>query len=148
MDPAEGRPKRRIALIYDGKALKRWQLEAIERLRGDYEIYHLVVEDRNPPKRRFAKHGAYYALNLASLRNRMTRTVPYARGTPADRSVHEFTPAYEGAWAILPRNVHHWLAENRIEAVVILVAFDPDVVLATLVRSAHGLRRALSVAIA
>ena len=118
MDPAEGRPKRRIALIYDGKALKRWQLEAIERLRGDYEIYHLVVEDRNPPKRRFAKHGAYYALNLASLRNRMTRTVPYARGTPADRSVHEFTPAYEGAWAILPRNVHHWLAENRIEAVV------------------------------
>ena len=105
----------RVAILCDGRTLAEWQRRAVELIAGKHELY-LLACDEPPPGRDLVRHGAYYALNLAAIRNRLTRRVAFPDVPIASRVA--VTPQVEGQWASLPPAAWDWLAANRIDAVV------------------------------
>lgn len=91
----------KLAVIADGGAIPRFAVEALNRVEGTGEV--AVFSCTNTRLRRRAlKHGAYYALNLFTVRNRLTRPVAVTAGSKAVTSVTEFESGYDGAWQVLP----------------------------------------------
>lgn len=56
-------------------------------------------------RKRWLRHAAYYALNLLTVRNRLTRYVSIAAGKKKVTISSEFTSDYEGAWQVLPQGI-------------------------------------------
>src|SRR5688500_15214911 len=66
----------RVAILCDGRTLAVWQRRAVELIAGKHELYLLACAEP-PPSRDLVRHAAYYALNRAAIRNRLTRRVPF-----------------------------------------------------------------------
>lgn len=105
----------RVAILCDGRTLAEWQRRAVELIAGKHELY-LLACDEPPVRRDIVRHAAYYALNLAAIRNRLTRRVPLPAVPVAGRLA--VAPEVEGAWASLPQAAWDWIAGNRIDAIV------------------------------
>ena len=105
----------RVAILCDGRTLAEWQRRAVELIAGKHQLY-LLACDEPPPHRELVRHAAYYALNLATIRNRLTRRVPFPAVPIAGRTA--ITPLVNGSWASLPKSAWDWLADNRIQAIV------------------------------
>jgi hypothetical protein len=89
----------KVGIIVDSLRLRRWQLEALRRLRGVDSF--CVYDCRTPPPgRRRLRHGLYYLLNLFTVRNPLTRTVPLALDGPFE--TFAFEAGTEGMWQTLP----------------------------------------------
>ncbi|HXG81484.1 MAG TPA: hypothetical protein VNJ05_06760, partial [Sphingomicrobium sp.] len=105
----------RIAILCDGRTLAEWQRRAVERIAARHELFLLACPEP-PPRRDLIRHACYYALNLAAIRNRLTRRVPLPDVAFAGRL--DIAPEMQGQWASLPQAAWDWLAANRIDAVV------------------------------
>ncbi len=98
---ADGSARLKLAVIIDGGAVQRFALDALDAIEGADEI--TVFSCTNTRMSRQAlRHGAYYALNLLSVRNRLTRSVPVESGTKRIARRIEFESGYDGAWQVLP----------------------------------------------
>ena len=71
----------RIAILCNGRTLLSWQRRAVDLIAADHDLYLLVAQDP-PAKRNPWRHGLYYLLNLASVRNRANRPVPFPGDMP------------------------------------------------------------------
>lgn len=110
-------PKRRVAVLYDGKALHPWQVEAIQIIPPDYEIYYLVCDDHGGQKRNFRAHFAYYLLNIFSVKRAAGGLVSWP--APEDSlQVFKCSPTYQGMWASLPDEAIAWLRKSKVDAVL------------------------------
>jgi hypothetical protein len=105
----------RLAVLIEGK-VSRWHLKALERISSKHEIY--LLKSSGHHYRRSAKHAFYYALNLFTIRNHMTRKVDLAPDQLNLRGSLDFSPTFEGAWAVLPQEVFDWVAAHKIDAIV------------------------------
>lgn len=105
----------RIAILCDGRTLVEWQRRAVELIAGRHEL-HLLACAEPPSRRDLIRHGCYYALNLAAIRNRLTRRVPLPDLAFAGRI--EVEAEVDGLWASLPPSAWDWIDANRIEAIV------------------------------
>ena len=107
----------RVAILCDGRTLTRWQARAIERIQDKHQLY-LLVAGNGAPARRRARHLLYYALNLVSVRNRLTRPVAFPTPDTPVAGRFAFDPGRDGDWDVIPDDALGWLRENGIEAVV------------------------------
>lgn len=106
----------RLAVIADDAMVPLFGLEVIDAVRGCDEFTLLsCTNTRNA--RDLRKHAAYYALNLLTIRNRMTALVETRRSQKRIVRSIEFESVYDGAWQSLP------------EAVLNLMKSEFDVVL-------------------
>ena len=108
----------RIGILYDGMALKYWQFEAIRQIQSEHELYLMVAHGERAPKRRLARHAAYYAMNVVSMRSAMTRRMPFPtqRFEISDRV--NFTVDYDGAWATLPEEAVAFADKHKLNAIL------------------------------
>ena len=70
----------KLAVIVDNGAVQRFALDALDAITGTDEITVFSCTNTRLPKR-WLRHGAYYALNLLTVRNRLTRFVPVTAGS-------------------------------------------------------------------
>ena len=92
-----------------------WERAALREACADHEIFVLQSSGWTP--KRSLKHGLYYALNAVTVRNRLTRRVPFPEDVAvADR--FRFEPTYDGAWATLPDDLLDWVRARRIQVIV------------------------------
>lgn len=104
----------KAALILDDLSLTRWQQQALEAAAGQLDI-RVVLSCRNTRnKKNYLRHFFYYALNLASLRNRLTARAAFDAPAP----VHEFDSIYEGSWQRIPPEIVQQLRAHDIEVVI------------------------------
>src|SRR4051812_16963777 len=95
--------------------LGRWQSEALKRLRGVDSF--CVYDCRTPaPGRRRLRHAAYYALNLFTVRNALTRAVPLALDRPFE--TFAFESGLDGMWQTLPPDLLARIARDRPAAIL------------------------------
>ena len=106
----------RVAILCNGEDLALWQRRAVERIAGDHELLILACGNQPGPRRRL-KHAAYYGLNLVTVRNRLTRRVPFPYNLPISERL-DCTPSFAGNWADLPEAAIDWLKDRRVDAVV------------------------------
>ena len=91
----------KIAVIIDGNAVQRFALDALDAVTGADQV--TVFSCTNTRfKRRWFKHGAYYAINLLTVRNRLSKYVPIASGRKRITRTIAFQSGYERAWQTLP----------------------------------------------
>lgn len=95
---------RQIILITDGLTVHEWQRRALETLPADDRIVVLACSNTRL-KRRWAKHFCYYALNMVSVRNPLTRQVPLGDVGGRLEQVAEFKSEWDGNWQRLPDNM-------------------------------------------
>jgi len=106
----------KIGVIVDNMTVPRWAGEALATLRPDATF--VVYNCRNtPPSPRRLRHLAYYALNLFTIRNVMTRPTGVGDHVgPAD--VFDFESELEGLWQRLPDALLDRIEEDRPDAIV------------------------------
>lgn len=130
----------KVAVIADNLAVQRFALDALDRLEGADAI-HVVSCTNSRRRKQLVKHGAYYALNLLSVRNPLTRNVPLANGTKAIADCVEFESLYEGAWQVLPPAIIDRLRDGGFDVILKfgmgLLRVPPPEQLATPILSYH-----------
>lgn len=109
---------KRIAVLYDGRTLARWQKRALELVNSDYEFLYLIPKSVRQPRRHPLRHFLYYLLNLLAIRNSQNRRMHFPLPQDSAGRILRFDPEYEGAWAVLPQEVIEWLARKRVGAVI------------------------------
>ncbi len=107
----------KVGLITDGAAVPRFGLEALNALAGCDSVTVFACTNTRFSRRPF-RHGAYYLLNLLTLRNRWTRPVALESGSKRIERVVEFESEWEGAWQRLPGAVVDELREGGFDVVV------------------------------
>lgn len=91
----------KIAVIVDRGTVQRFALAALDAIQGTEEITVFSCTNTRS-RRRWLRHGLYYGLNLLTVRNPETRSVPIECGKKRIESRTEFMSGYEGAWQTLP----------------------------------------------
>jgi hypothetical protein len=91
----------KIAVIVDGDRAQRFALDALNAIEGTDEL--TIFSCMNTHFRRnWRKHGLYYALNLLTVRNPLTRQVPLSSSTKRIVRQSEFASEFDGSWQKLP----------------------------------------------
>ena len=93
--------KLKLAVIVDGDAVQRFALDALDAITGTDEIAVFSCTNTGI-RRRWLRHAAYYSLNLLTVRNRLTRTVPIGAGRKKITQSKVFASDYNGAWQVRP----------------------------------------------
>jgi len=105
----------RAALIIDGAEVTQWQKDALNAA-GDLLDIRLVLSCKNTQnKKNLAKNLLYYALNLFTLKNHLTRRVRLE----CDKiKLVEFESEYEGSWQRIPASISKEVADSNIDVVI------------------------------
>ncbi|HEX8644453.1 MAG TPA: hypothetical protein VF702_11135 [Allosphingosinicella sp.] len=107
----------KLGVIVDDMKVAQWQLNALQMLPACDEIVFYNCRNSRSGKRRL-KHLLYYALNLVSVRNPLTRFVPVDDvGSHVVRFV-DFDSEHEGIWQRLPASLLEQIARDRPAAIV------------------------------
>jgi hypothetical protein len=105
----------RLGILIDGR-IARWQLQALERVRADHELFLLVCNGH--PAKHSPRHALYYLLNLFTVQNRLTRKVKLPPNRLKFVEIYQFSPTFDGAWATLPEDLLEWIAARKLDAIV------------------------------
>ena len=107
--------KLKAALLVDKLKICKWQLNALEAAYDSIEIVMVLNCQNTHTKKNYTKNLLYYALNLISLNNNLTRKetiyLPHKR-------IINFQSIYEGSWQLLPQEVYKELESGRVDVVI------------------------------
>jgi hypothetical protein len=107
----------KVGVITDGTAVPRFALETLNALAG-CEAVTVFACTNTRFARKPLKHGAYYLLNLLTLRNRWTRAVPLDGGSKRIDRIVLFQSDYEGAWQSLPEPILDEIRKGGFDVVL------------------------------
>jgi hypothetical protein len=109
-------PRLRIGVLVDRQLLTVWQAQALRTLIEDADLLVYSCRNSRPLSRRLS-HALYYLLNLFTIRNPLTRRVPWPTDLPAI-AVHEFDALSDDNWQILPGKLVQQMREDRVDVIV------------------------------
>ena len=107
--------KLRAALLVDSLRLCKWQKDALSEVTDLLDVALILNCTNTVTKKKPFRHAGYYALNLVSIRSRLTEKEEVEFG---DVEVIDFASRYSGAWQHIPDHVIDALRANGIGLVV------------------------------
>lgn len=107
--------KLRAALLVDNLQVARWQLEALEAANESIDIVLVLNCENTRNKKNYVKNFFYYALNVFTLRNSLTKRAQINRKIA---KVINFESIYEGAWQSFPKKIYDCLEEENVDLVI------------------------------
>jgi hypothetical protein len=105
----------RVALIIDGNTVTKWQKDALENVSDLLDIRLVLSCTNTHTKKNLTKHFLYYALNLFTLKNYLTRRVNLEYD---GAKFIQFDSIYEGAWQKIPDLISREFADLKIDIVI------------------------------
>lgn len=105
----------RAALIVDNMQLSKWQLDALDAASNSIEIVLIFNCQNTLTKKRYLKNFLYYALNIFTLRNHLTKRQKFSF---PNATVINFDSIYKGAWQSLPEKIYKELEGGNIDVVI------------------------------
>lgn len=108
---------RHLILITDGLTVHEWQRRALATLPPDDRISVFACTN-TALKRQLDKHFLYYALNMVTVRNPLTRQVPFGDINGRLESVAEFESEWNGHWQKLPAAIVEAITASGAVAVL------------------------------
>ena len=107
--------KLRAALLVDNLQICRWQLDALEAAHRSVELVLVLNCQNTRNKKNYIKNFLYYALNLITLKNSLTKRIPISLN---QTEVVNFQSKYESAWQSLPEKVYNELESGSVDLVI------------------------------
>ena len=107
--------KKKAALLVDNLHLTSWQQAALEDASESIEIVLVLNCQNTNAKKNYFKNFLYYALNILSLRNHLTRKEKICF---PHLEVISFDSIYEGAWQAFPLSIYDCLGSEKIDLVI------------------------------
>ena len=107
--------KMRAALIVDNMQLSKWQLDALDAASNSIEIVLIFNCQNTLTKKRYLKNFLYYALNIFTLRNHLTKRQKFSF---PNATVINFDSIYKGAWQSLPEKIYKELEGGNIDVAI------------------------------
>jgi hypothetical protein len=107
----------KVAVFVDAGQVQRFLRDALDAVEGCEEVSVFSCTNTRTRKKPF-RHGAYYALNLLTVRNQWTRAVPVSGTTKRIAETVEFESDYDGIWQVLPADVIARLREGAFDVVL------------------------------
>lgn len=107
--------KLRAALLVDNLQISRWQLQAIEVARESIDVVLVLNCTNTSNKRNYIKNFFYYALNIFTLKNFLTKRTPI---NFEQVEVFSFESIYNGAWQSFPDVVYDALNAASVDLVI------------------------------
>ena len=107
--------KTTIALVVDNRRIGRWQEDALLEIQDLADVALILNCTNTANKRHPIRHGAYYALNLVSIRNPATREHGIDFGACP---VIDFESRYEGNWQWIPDAIVTRLRDSGCRVVI------------------------------
>ena len=105
----------RAAILVDNLQITRWQQKSLEFARTSIDVV-LIINCRNTrSKKRYLKNFLYYALNLFTLKNTLTKRVPI---NVSHKQLLNFDSIQEGTWQSLPKCVYDAIDEANVDVVI------------------------------
>jgi hypothetical protein len=131
----------KVGVIVDRGGLAVWQAEALRRLGPDAEIVLYDCLNSRAETRR-ARFALYYLLNLAAVRNPLTRRVPVPEALRVIAR-RPFEADYEGAWQRLPEALLETMRRDAPDVIVkfgmgLLRVPDADALAVPILSYHHG----------
>lgn len=108
---------RTLIVLIDGDAVAEWKRRALALLPASDRLIILTCTNTQN-KVLLAKHPLYYALNLVSVRNPLTRQVPVGAISAQIVERSKFQSVYEGAWQRLPDDVITMINDRKPDAII------------------------------
>src|SRR5687767_11194356 len=106
----------RIGVILDEMRLARWQAEALRTLfRQGHLLVYCCGNSRPTPRR--LSHAFYYLMNLFTVRNRLTRRIPWPVDLPV-LTTRKFEARNDGAWQELPDELLEQLRGDELDVII------------------------------
>src|ERR1700755_2614705 len=106
----------KVAVIVDRLALPRWAAKALARLGPETQLVILNCLN-TPASTKRPRNALYYALNIVSIRNPETRSVPVS-GLAGVTKVLDFEAESDGNWQRLPDALLDRIAAEAPDAIV------------------------------
>ena len=107
--------KLRAALLVDNLQIARWQLEALNVAQESIDLVLILNCKNTSNKKNYLKNFFYYALNLFTLKNSLTKRVLI---NLEQTEVVDFESIYKGAWQSFPSEVYDALDIGRVDLVI------------------------------
>ena len=105
----------KAALIVDNLQLSKWQLDALDAASNSIEIVLILNCQNTIIKKRYLKNFLYYALNIFTLQNHLTKRQSFS--LPNTKIVN-FDSIYKGAWQSLPEKIYKEFEDANIDVVI------------------------------
>ena len=105
----------KAALIVDNLQLSKWQLDALDAASNSIEIVLLLNCQNSRTKRRYLKNFFYYALNIFTFKNYLTKRQSFSF---PNAPIINFDSIYEGAWQSLTEKIYKELEDGNIDVVI------------------------------
>ncbi len=107
--------KLRAALLVDNLEVSRWQLEALEAANESIDIVLILNCENTRNKKNYVKNFFYYALNVFTLKNSLTKRAPINRKIAKVKNLESI---YEGVWQSFPKKIYDSLEEENVDLII------------------------------
>lgn len=105
----------RIGVLIAGDRVAPWQRAALKLLPPKTQVVVLLATSAGPiAPRQLPKYGAYYALNLLSIRENKVRILDLFENP----LIIEFEPETDGNWARLPESLLRQIRDANLDAII------------------------------
>ena len=106
-----------VAVLVDGNKVQQFALDALDAADGFADVTVFSCTNTSVP-RRILRHGAYYALNVFAIRNRLARKVPIDSGRKRISRIISFESGRAGAWQTLPPHIVQSLCAAEFDIIL------------------------------
>ena len=113
-------PTRRlkVGLIVDSQSISKWQSSAIENCHDLIEVNTIIYCTNSKTHKQPLKNVLYYLLNVFSIRNTQTQSVPWSRLTTEGYELINFDCQHSGIWQTIDNPTKSEIRSQNLDLII------------------------------
>ena len=115
-DPSARRLK--VGLIVDSQSICKWQSAAIDNCRNLIEVTTIINCANSKTHKQPLKNALYYLLNVFSIRNTQTRSVPWSQLTTEGYELINFNCQHFGMWQTIDNSTKSEIGSRNLDLII------------------------------
>lgn len=113
-------PTRRlkVGLIVDSQSISKWQSSAIENCHDLIEVNTIIYCANSKTHKQPLKSALYYLLNISSIRNTQTQSVPWRQLTTKGYELIDFDCQHSGIWETIDDSTKSEVGHQNLDLII------------------------------
>ena len=108
----------KVGLIVDSQSIYKWQSSAIDNCRDLIEVTTIINCANSKVRKQPIKNAFYYFLNILSIRNAQTESVPWSQLITADSKQINFDCQHSGIWQTIDNSTKSEIENRNLDLII------------------------------